>query len=117
MWSNYAIITDLNSQLEEFKTALLLHSLGPDAIRVYNRMKFEPAEQQITKAILNRFDAKFLGETRELFERFKFNKRDQEPGEMIESYLAILNNLAKTCSFSEHMKDKLLVDCDELRHL
>ena len=46
MWNNYTIITGLNSQSEQFKTALLLYSLGPDAIRIYNGLKFEEDEDR-----------------------------------------------------------------------
>ena len=39
-WSNYLIITGLDKETDEYKVALLLHSIGPDSLKIYNGMKF-----------------------------------------------------------------------------
>ncbi|XP_063954021.1 uncharacterized protein K02A2.6-like [Lytechinus pictus] len=52
----------------------------------------------------------WVGESREFFERFKFNQRNQESGESIEEYVTVLHMMSKTCGFCDCMKDKLLVD-------
>ena len=45
------------------------------------------------------------GETNETYERYCFNKRDQEAGESIETYVASLRSLAKTCNYGELAND------------
>ena len=39
-WDNYTILTNLSKQPDRYQTALLLHSVGQDCLRVYNGMKF-----------------------------------------------------------------------------
>ena len=35
-WENYSIVAQLEKQTEEYKVALFLYSIGPDAIKIYN---------------------------------------------------------------------------------
>ena len=50
-----------------------------------------------------------MGATNEIYERNRFNKRDQEAGESIESYVATLRSLAKSCNYCE-LTDSLIRD-------
>ena len=85
MWDNYAILTNLSCQPQAYQTALLLHCLGPDGVRVYNGLKFaNEDESKVCLVILDKLNLHFLGETREFFERFKFNQRSQEAGESVD---------------------------------
>ena len=45
-WDNYCIITGLNSQPEDYKCAILLHTIGIEALRLYNGMKFSEGEDR-----------------------------------------------------------------------
>ncbi|XP_038055804.1 uncharacterized protein K02A2.6-like [Patiria miniata] len=111
MWDNYCVLTNLASQPEAYQTALLLHSIGTEGVRIYNGMKFDnPADNQICSKILEKFDSHFLGQRQEFFERFKFNRRNQDEGEPIEQYISILRTMSKTCGLCACMKDKLLMD-------
>jgi hypothetical protein len=111
MWQNYIIITHIDKQTEDYQVALLLHSLGTEALRIYNGMKFESGENaKKTSDIILKFDKHFLGESKEFFERFQFNRRCQESGESIEQYLSELRNKARTCGFCDCMRDKLIMD-------
>ena len=111
MWDNYAVLTNLFSQPESYQTALLLHSIGPDGVRIYNGMKFvDEEESKNSSVILTKFGLHFLGERREFFERFKFNQRNQEGGESVDQYVTVLRTMSKSCGFCSCMKDKLLMD-------
>lgn len=110
-WDNYCIITGLQDQPEDYKCALLLHSIGIEAMRIYNGMKFGEGEDRNKMAdILAKFDQHFLGQTQEFFERFQFNRRSQESGESIDEYVSILRNMAKTCGFCDCMRELLIMD-------
>ena len=52
----------------------------------------------------------FLGQTQEFFERFQFNRRNQESGESIDEYVSMLRNMAKTCGFCDCMRELLIMD-------
>lgn len=111
MWENYGVLTDLASQPEPYQTALLLHCLGPEGVRIYNGLKFNTEDEgKICTLILQKLDLHFLGVTREFFERFKFNQRSQEAGESIEQYITLLRTMSKSCGFCACMKEKLLMD-------
>ncbi|XP_041472606.1 uncharacterized protein K02A2.6-like [Lytechinus variegatus] len=69
----------------------LLHSVGPECLRIYNGMKFATEADSFKCSVtMDKFNTHFLGESREFFERFKFNQRNQESGESIEQPLNIV---------------------------
>ena len=77
-WTNYAIITNLNKQ---YQVALFLHTLGDEALRVYNGFHFTSSEEhRKVDEILSKFDSFAIGEVNETCERFVFNKRTQKEG-------------------------------------
>lgn len=114
-WNNYLIVSGLGLKEKKYITALLLHCIGKEALRVYNAMTFitdgpRAEDKEDPDTIIKKFDEHFLGITKEFFERFKFNQRNQESNESIDQYLAALRNLEKTCGFCACMKEKLIMD-------
>ena len=110
-WDNYCIITGLLDQPEDYKCAMLLHSIGIEAMRIFNGLKFGDGEDRNKMAdIIKKFDQHFLGQTQEFFERFQFNRRNQESGESIDEYMSVLRNMAKTCGFCDCMRELLIMD-------
>lgn len=45
-----------------------------------------------------------------IYERARFNKRDQKEGETAEQYIQVLYDLVKTCEYGA-MRDEMLQDC------
>ena len=79
MWRNYLIISGLDTKEPKFLSALLLHCIGPKALQLYNSMQFRAdQDRQDPELILQKYREYFMGESKEFFERFKFNKRNQE---------------------------------------
>ena len=110
-WDNYCIITGLLEQPEDYKCAMLLHSIGIDAMRIFNGLKFSDGEDRNNMAdVIKKFDQHFLGQTQEFFERFQFNRRNQESGESIDEYVSVLRNMAKACGFCDCMCELLIMD-------
>ena len=79
MWNNYLIVSGLDSKPDRYVTALLLHSICKDALCVYNGMQFDDEDRDNPEKIIEMFDEYVLGETKEFFERFKFNRRYLRP--------------------------------------
>ena len=70
MWQNYVIISGLEEKDNKYKSALQLHSLGIEALRIYNGMKFDATKQEDKENpdhIIAKFDTHFIGETKEFF--------------------------------------------------
>ena len=110
-WFNYCVLAGLNDQSEDYKCAMLLHCIGIEAMRIFNGMKFGEGEDRNNMAdILVKYDQHFLGQKQEFFERFQFNRCNQESGESIDEYVSVLRNLAKTCGFCDCMRELLLMD-------
>ena len=56
-WTNYAVITNLSTQDRAYQVALLLHTLGDDALRIYNGFHFETDEDRRTMGeVLAKFE-------------------------------------------------------------
>ena len=111
MYENYELITELNKKSKEYQKAVFLHTLGPVGLRLYNTLTFDrEGEEKDVKVIKEKMSTLIIGRTNETYERFIFNKRDQKPGESIETYIAELRELAKSCKFCECLKDSLIRD-------
>ena len=51
-----------------------------------------------------------IGEVSEIYEQYCFNMRDKLPTESVDSSVAELSNLAKTCNFYDCLRDSLIRD-------
>ena len=52
-----------------------------------------------------------IGEVNEIYDRYCFNKRDKLPTETVDSFVAELKTLAKTCNCFDCLRDSLIRDC------
>ena len=96
MWANYEIAYRLRNKNNELQTATLLTWIGPDALEIYDRLQFESETDKTNiDIVLQKLETYCVGETNETYERYCFNKRDQEAGESIEIYVTSLRSLAK----------------------
>lgn len=114
-WNNYEIAArlkdpehpDVNKSL---RTATLLTCIGSDALDVYDGLDFASEEQKTDiDVVLQKLQSYCIGETNEIYERYKFNKRDQELNESVDAYVTALRTLAKTCNFGI-LEDSLIRD-------
>ena len=110
VWSNYEIASRLVKQPKDERTATLLTCLGADALEIVDGLNFSNEEERSDiDVVLGKLEAFCVGETNEIYERYQFNKRDQESGESIDSYVAALRTLAKTCNYGS-LLDSLIRD-------
>ena len=113
LWNNYAIVAGLQDKEEKYRVALFLSSLGVEGIKIFNGFTFDETKRESKESlecIISKFDDYIIGTVNETYERFKFNSRNQNPGEKFESYLTVLQDLAKTCGFCDCLRDTLLRD-------
>ena len=110
-WNNYAIITDLKVQPAEYQVALFLHTLGDEALKIYNGLQFsKPESERTIKDIIDAFDKFAVGESNETYERFVFNQHSQQEGEPFEVYLSSLRQLIKSCNYCDSCIESILRD-------
>ena len=109
-WRNYAIIKSLNAHPREFCVALFLHTIGDEALKIYNGFTFVDEDNVTVDQIIAKFDTFALGETNETYERFVFNKRHQDENESFESFLSAIRSLSKTCNYCADCSDSIIRD-------
>ena len=104
-WSNYKIAAQLKDpenpgRNKERRAATLLTCIDSDALDVINAMEFENEDQRKDpEVILEKMKQYCIGECNETYERYVFNRRDQESNESVDAYVTVLRKLAKTCNY------------------
>lgn len=93
------MVADLDRQASVYQTALFLHTIGQSGLRVYNSFVFANGETSNLDEIIEPFKRYAVGEKNETYERYLFNKLQQEPGESFESFLAKLRSHARIMQF------------------
>ena len=75
------------------------------------RMDFTPeTDNQVLNKVVEKFKEFCIGETNETYERFIFNRQDQEENKSIDQYVTVLQKLAQTCNFCSCLHDSLIRD-------
>ncbi|XP_032233946.1 uncharacterized protein LOC116616143 [Nematostella vectensis] len=114
VWDNYEIASRLNTQSKALRVATLLTCIGPDVLDIYDGLPFESeADQKDIDKVLKLLEAYCIGETNETYERYVFNKREQDQGESFDSYLTCLRPLAKTCNFDGLIRNKIVLGIND----
>jgi len=91
--------------------AMFLSVIGEDALEMFDGMDFTPeTDRQILSKVGEKFEEFCIGEANETYERFIFNRRDQEENESIDQYVTVLRKLAQTCNFCSCLHDSLIRD-------
>ena len=100
----------LNKQRNEERTATLFTCLGPDALEIVDGLNFDSDLQRTNpEIVIQKLETFCIGETNETYERYQFNKRDEELNESIDSYVAVLRNVVKTCNYGT-LEENLIRD-------
>ena len=108
LWTNYEVALRLQTQGKDLRVATLLTCIGPDGLEIYDGLPFASGgEKNDIDKVLELLEEHCVGETNETYERYVFNKRDQQQGASFDTYLTSLRSLVKTCNFGE-LKDSLL---------
>ena len=114
VWENYEISTGLKYKDDELHVATLLTCIDGDALSVYDGLKFQnDKDRKNIIKVLQVLEDFCIGQTNEIYERYTFNKREQEVNETIDSYVASLRSLVKTCRFrgleEEIIRDRIVL--------
>ena len=108
VWSAYELVTRLNEQTDEYRVAAFITCIGPKALTIHNGLPFQSEDEKKNLAkILELWESYCLGKTNIIYERYRFNNRNQDAGESIDTYASNLRSLSDTCNF-EGLKDKMI---------
>ena len=102
---------NINQQPETYQIALFLHCIGPEALKIFNGMSFDNAqEKEKLENIVKKFNEFTIGETNETYEHYVFNSRNQSPDETSDACVVALRTLSQTCNFCECIRESLIRD-------
>lgn len=87
----------------------LLYCLGEEAEAVLSSTNITEDERKVYDTVVSKFDAFFLVRRNVIFERARFNQRNQLGGETVEQYIMELYKLAESCNYGE-MTDEMIRD-------
>ena len=91
----------------------LLYCLGEEADAVFSLTNPTAEERGNYDNILAKFDSFFQVRKNVIYERTRFNKRNQQSGETAEEYIVALYDLVNNCNYGalreEMIKDRLVV--------
>ena len=111
-WTNYAVATELDKKSQQVQVATILTVRGEDAREVYSTFtdwRKEGDESKIDPVIA-KFDKYCRPRKNVPFERYCFNRRQQESGETYEQYHTALRKLLQTCEFQTITPEEILRD-------
>ena len=88
---------------------MLLYSVGEEAEAVLTSTGITEAERKVYATVLAKFDGYFKVRRNVIFERARFNRRNQEEGETAEKYITELYTLAENCNYGD-LRDEMIRD-------
>ena len=84
-WKNYGILTRLVEESEDYQLALLLYTIGDSCAKIFENSS---VTERTVNSVFEVLEAHCVGETNIVFQRFKFNSRNQNSDEDFDTYLA-----------------------------
>lgn len=111
-WTNYSLATGLSGKDEAVQVATLLTVIGEEAREVFATFtgwEHEGDDKKI-EPVLAKFEQYCQPHKNIPFERYRFNRRTQEPGETYDQYRTSLRKIAENCDFDTITPDEILRD-------
>ena len=112
-YEQFQVASGLAAEVAVKQVTTFLYCLGEEAESVLAAMKTSKDDRKDYATIADKFDAFFNVRRNIIFERARFNRRNQQPGESAEQYIMALYTLAANCNYAaledEMIRDRLVV--------
>ena len=106
----YMVATGLDKKDIKIRANVLLHIIGPDALKVYNGFTWaEGEDKEDPTHILKKFQEYCTPKKNTIYERHLFNNRSQQKDETFDQFYSDLCRLSQTCDF-DTMADQMIRD-------
>ena len=96
----------------------LLYCVGEVAEAVLSSTGVTADDRKVYDIVLNKFDNFFKVWRNVIYERARFNRRNQQPGETSEQFIMVLYELAENCDYGalkdEMIRDRLVVSIRDI---
>ena len=112
-FQQFRVASGLTGDDAEKQISTLLYCLGEQAEAVLSSTNASEEELKDYDAVVKKFDEFFKVRKNTIFERARFNRRNQHEGESAEHYIMALYDLAANCEYGamepEMIRDRLVV--------
>ena len=112
-FEQFRVASGLSKEDEPRQVSTLLYCLGEEADDVLTSTNIKDDDRKKYDAVIAKFDAFFQVRKNVIFERARFNRRNQLEGESIEQYITALYRLVDTCEYGtlkkEMLRDRIVV--------
>ncbi len=107
-FERYRIASGLDKQSQEYQVNTFMHAAGEDAEEILYVLPLTEEEKRSYAAVTEAFNKHCVSKWNIIFERARFNKRNQEPGESVVFIMAV-HSFAELCDFGA-LKEDLIRD-------
>lgn len=111
-WTRYRSISKLSAEDEQLQIDSFLYCMGSKSESILSGLGLSLEDAKVYTKVTDAFRNYFSPRKYIIYERAKFFRRDQQPGETVEQYVRALNDIADRCEFpnrSEQMRDRIVV--------
>ena len=112
-YEQFHVASGLMDADEKQQVSTLLYCVGEEAESVLSSTGVTADERKQYAAVMGKFDEFFMVRRNIIFERARFNQRNQQDGETAEAYIMELYKLADNCNYGdrrdEMIRDRLVV--------
>ncbi len=108
-FTQYLAATGLDKGDSSRTVSTLLYTMGEDADDVLASTNITDAERNDYATVINKFDGFFKVRRNLIFERAKFNRRDQAEGESAEQYIIVQSFYDLTLNKLQHKQFQLFL--------
>ncbi len=98
-FGRFRIASGLETQADENQVNALIYTMGEEAEDILVSLHLSPEEASEYDTVKMKLDAHFVTRRNVIFERAKFNQRQQEMGESADSFHTALHCLAEHCRY------------------
>ncbi len=112
-FERFRIASGLETQAEENQVNALIYTMGEEAEDILTSLHLSVHEASDYETVKNSLNDHFVARRNVIFERAKFNQRQQHVGESVEHFITELHCLAEHCGYGqlhdEMVRDRLVV--------
>lgn len=112
-FERFRIASSLDKQSEEYQVNTLMYTLGDEAEDILSVLPLSSDQKKKYTDVKQAFENHCVSKKNVIFERARFNRRNQEPRESAESFITAVHSLAEHCAFGalreELIRDRIVV--------
>lgn len=108
----FAAATKVNAEQDAVKIATFLNAIGPNAVDLFDSFVMTEENRLVYERVVEAFEGYCNPRKNVIYERYRFNQRNQRDGEKFDEFLLDLKLLARYCEFggaeNELLRDRIV---------